>query len=835
MKFRGLKSFREAYDRLVLGNPKLTLTVLAVMTLSVGWFSQDFALDASAEALVLENDDGLRYYRSVAARYGSDDYLIVTYTPQAGLFEAGTLEHLEQLHDALAALPNVQDVTSILNVPLLSSPPVDLRRLATGIRYLKDANTDRTLAQKEILDSPMYRNLIVSADGTTTALRVDLRQDDDYLSLRDRRDDFLRRQSSSDLSAVELNELLDLSRRFEALREGQTEQQKNDIAAVREVLDKHGDLASLHLGGLPMIVADSIDFIRHDLLVFGSAVLVFLVVILSLAFKRRRWIILPLLTCAATCLFMIGLLGLSGSRVTVVSSNFVPLLLILCLALTLHIIVRYRETHEKNPEADQFTLVRETVHGIAAPCLYTALTTIVAFGSLLVSGIRPVIDFGWMMSIGIVIAFVFSFTLFPAALMLLTPGEPRSRNDATAAITAFFARLIRKQGKATVFVFVLVFAIGLTGMSRLSVENRFIDYYRQSTEIYQGMELIDLKLGGTTPLDVIIDAPVAEPEVDEEVNEEFADDYVDLYEGEGDAEGGITARSYWFNSWRIEDVVEIHDYLDNLPQTGKVISLATIARILEQLEPQVLHDNFTLSVIYERMQADVKQELFSPYMSEDGQQIRFSVRVFESDPTLRRTALLEQIRTQLVEKMGLDSEQIHLTGMLVLYNNMLQSLFRSQIATLGAVFLAIFFMFLILFRSVKLSLIALVPNLVSAALVLGLMGWFGIPLDLMTITIAAITVGIGVDDTIHYVHRFRDEIAVDGDYWAAVARCHLSIGRAIYYTSVTIMLGFSILALSQFVPTIYFGMLTGVAMLSALLANLTLLPLLIVSVRPGNV
>jgi predicted RND superfamily exporter protein len=782
MKFRGLKSFLGAYDRLVLGNPKLTLTVLAVMTLSVGWFSQDFALDASAEALVLENDEGLRYYRSVTARYGSDDYLIVTYTPRAGLFEAGTLEDLKQLHDALAAVPNVQDVTSILNVPLLSSPPVDLRQLSTGIRYLKDANTDRTLAQKEILDSPMYRNLIVSADGMTTALRVDLLQD-------------------------------------------------VDIAAVREVLHKHGELASLHLGGLPMIVADSIDFIRHDLLVFGIAVLVFLVVILSLAFKRRRWIFLPLLTCAATCLFMIGLLGLSGSRVTVVSSNFVPLLLILCLALTLHIIVRYRETHEKNPEADQFTLVRETVHGIAAPCLYTALTTIVAFGSLLVSGIRPVIDFGWMMSIGIVVAFIFSFTLFPAALMLLTPGQPRSRNDATAAITAFFARLIHRHGKATAFIFVLVFAIALIGMTRLSVENRFIDYYRKSTEIYQGMELIDLQLGGTTPLDVIIDAPVAEPEVDEE----FADDYVDLYEGEGDAEAGITARSYWFNSWRIEDIVEIHEYLDNLPQTGKVISLATIARILEQLEPQVLHDNFAMSVIYERLQADVKQELFSPYMSEDGQQIRFSVRVFESDPTLRRTALLEQIRTELVEKMGLDPEQIHLTGMLVLYNNMLQSLFRSQIATLGAVFLAIFFMFLILFRSAKLSLIALIPNLVSAALVLGLMGWFGIPLDLMTITIAAITVGIGVDDTIHYVHRFRDEIAVDGDYWAAVGRCHLSIGRAIYYTSVTIMLGFSILALSQFVPTIYFGLLTGVAMLAALLANLTLLPLLIVTVRPGNI
>ena len=823
-------SAREIYDRIILGRPIITLIVIAIITLSVGWFSQDFALDASAESLVLEHDEDLRYYRSVRAQYGSDDYLIVTYTPHDPIFETDTLDDLRKLRDELQVLPNVINVTSILNVPLLSSPPVDLRRPSSGIRYLEEAETDRVMAQKEILESPLYQNLIISADGSTTALRVDMRQDDDYLQLRDQRDFLLRRQMSSELSQEDLEQLADNSHRLDVLSQTLKEQQQEDIAAVREVLRKHRVKASLHLGGLPMIVADSIEFIRHDLIFFGTAVLIFLVVILSLAFRKWRWIFLPLLTCAATCLFMIGLLGLTGSRVTVVSSNFVPLLLILCLALTLHIIVRYRETHEKRPLADQLTLVSETIQRIAVPCFYTAITTIVAFSSLLVSGIRPVIDFGWMMSVGIIVAFVLSFTLFPAALMLVEPGKPRPRNDVTAAITAFFARLIRKHSKLTLLAFVLIFATGITGMTRLSVENRFIDYYRQSTEIYQGMELIDQQLGGTTPLDVVIDAPVADLDDDEGVE----DDYVDIYAEESDAEAGITSRSYWFNSWRIGDVIEIHKYLDGLPQTGKVISLGTIASILEGLDPDVLQDNFTLSIIYERLQDDVRQELFAPYMSEDGQQIRFSIRVFESDPSLRRAALLQRIRNDLTEHMGLETEQVHLTGMLVLYNNMLQSLFRSQIATLGAVFMAILVMFLILFRSVKMSLVALVSNLVSAALVLGLMGWFSIPLDLMTITIAAITVGIGVDDTIHYVHRFRHEIAVDGDYWAAVNRCHRSIGRAIYYTSVTIMLGFSILAFSQFIPTIYFGLLTGLAMLAALVADLTLLPLLIVTFRSAD-
>ncbi|MCH8072618.1 MAG: MMPL family transporter [Proteobacteria bacterium] len=822
---------RNLYESTVLGRPVATLVVVAAVTLSLGWFAPDFSLDASADSLILERDDDLRYYSSIRARYGSDDFLIVTYTPQNDLFDSGTLGDLRILRDELAALPNVASVTSILDVPLVNSPAVDLDDFSSGIRYLEDANTDRKLARQELLKSPLYQNLIISSDAKTTALRVNLRQDDVYRRLRARRDELLELRISNRLRPAEIDELSDLESRIDAYSQAQIQQQDRDIASIREIIGKHSGSASLHLGGVPMIIADSMDFIRHDLVVFGGAVLLFLIVILALAFRKRRWIFLPLLTCAATCLFMLGLLGLLDWRVTVVSSNFVSLLLILCLALTLHIIVRYRETHEQQPEADQFTLVSQTVRRIVKPCLYTALTTIVAFGSLLVSGIRPVIDFGWMISIGIVVAFVYSFTLFPAALMLLQPGQPRSRDDLTAAITRFFARLIRRYGNRTLLVFSLLALIGIAGTTRLTVENRFIDYYRKSTEIYQGMELIDRELGGTTPLEVIIDAPVIEASVNDA---EYQEEFVDIYADETADEAGITSRSYWFNSWQLGKVAKIHDYLDGLPETGKVVSLASVSRILEQLDPDILQDNFGLSVIYKRLEPDIKAVLFAPYLSEDGNQLRFSVRVFESDPSLRRAILLRQIRSDLVGEFGLDDEQVNLTGMMVLYNNMLQSLFQSQVLTLGTVFLAIMAMFLVLFRSIRTAVTAIIPTLLSATLVLGLMGWFGIPLDLMTITIAAITVGIGVDDTIHYVHRFRYEFAVDGDYWAAIDRCHRSIGRAIYYTSVTIMLGFSILVLSNFIPTIYFGILTSLAMLVALLANMTLLPLLIVAFRTSG-
>jgi predicted RND superfamily exporter protein len=515
--------------------------------------------------------------------------------------------------------------------------------------------------------------------------------------------------------------------------------------------------------------------------------------------------------------------------VTVVSSNFMSLLLILTLSLAIHLVVRYRELHEKSPDAGQEELVREMVRAKTVPCLYTAITTMVAFGSLLLSGIRPVIDFGWMMATGIVVAFLLVFTLMPAALVFLKPGDPHQRSDLTDRITHFFARQIQAHGPGILAAASVFALVSVAGMSFLTVENRFIDYFKESTEIYRGMEIIDRELGGTTPLDVIVDAPT---EFFERQKEMWDDPLLAEF-GMDDAEsGGITSTSYWFNTGRLPDVSNVHEYIDSLPETGKVLSIDTAIEILSQVEEEIVSDNFELSVLYKKLPDEIKEILIRPYLSDDGNQVRIAIRVFESDPSLQREALMQNIRDRLTDKLGYESSQVHLSGMLVLYNNMLQSLFRSQILTIGVVFLAILFMFAILFRNAKMASIAIVPNVFAALLVLGLMGWLRIPLDLMTINVAAISIGIAVDDTIHYVHRFTREFDKDQDYWAAVNRSHASIGRAMYYTTVTVTLGFSILALSSFVPTIYFGLLTGFAMLIALLADLTLLPLLIVRFKP---
>ncbi|MGD8706420.1 MAG: MMPL family transporter, partial [Syntrophobacterales bacterium] len=770
----------QLYDKLVLGKPVVTLLLVFLITAFFGWFVPTLKIDISADSLVLENDADLRYYNSIRARYGSDDYLILTYTPKERLFERETLDDLRKLRDSLTSIERVESVISILDVPLIQSPPVSLEELEQRIRKLADPDTNLALAERELRQSPLYSNRLMGPHGDTTALVVNFRRDPTYLQLRENRDKLREQRLQIDLTPEETRELVRLNNEVKRYRAELIAQEEADIANVRSIMDQHRDRAELHLGGKPMIVADMVEFVRHDIRVFGIGVIAVLALLLAIAFRQPRWVILPLFTALATAVVTMGFLGLAGWRLTVVSSNFLALLLIFVLSLTIHLIVRYRELHVQNPDEEQRYLVRETVRSKFIPCFYMVITTMVAFGSLVVSGVRPVIDFGWIMGISLTVALIFTFTLFPAAIMLLKPGTPHKPRDLTTAFTALFPPLIERHGNLILGVAMVATALGVIGISELTVENRFIDHFHESTEIYQGMYLIDRELGGTTPLDVVIDAPAEffeeEQEPFDDEDEKEIDDLWDDTDFEGDA--GITGSSYWFNVFKVDEVAAIQDYLDDIVETGKVLSLSTTMEVLKQVNGGELPDNFTLAILYKRLPDEIKEALIAPYLSGDGNQLRFSVRVYESDVNLKRQDLLQRIHLHLTRELGLSDDQVHLSGILVLYNNMLQSLFRSQILSLGAVFLAILLMFIVLFRSVKLSLIALVPNLVAVPLVLGLMGGLDIPLDFMTITIAAIAIGIGVDDTIHYVHRFGEEVKVDWDYQAAVSRSHGSIGRA---------------------------------------------------------
>jgi len=814
------------YMRFILGKPWYVLTIILVLCISAGYFSRDFKLDASADSLLLEGDEGLRIFREASERFGIRDFLFVTFTPEKDLFSDTSLEQIKSLRDELSKLPLVYSVVSLVDVPLMKNAGTKLSDIARNYKTLIDTDVDRQAAKEELLQSPIYSNLIISDDAKITALQVNLKNDIIYLQQQKEKNRLLIKKTQQGLDPGEQLELdttlkkyKDSKRRFDAANH-------ENIREIREIVSKYQQYGELHLGGLTMIADDMITFIKKDLIIFGIGVFTFLILMLSIIFRMVRWVVLPLSSCLIAGLIMLGILGFTGWQVTVISSNFISLMLILTMSMNVHLIVRYRQLRRDFPDKSQKELVMETSSRMVWPCLYTALTTMIGFGSLVVSEIKPVIDFGWMMVLGLMVTFLVSFIFFPTFLVLLDKTVAVANDQEDTPFTGVLAGITEKHGHLILIAAVLIAIMSVAGITRLKVENSFINYFSDSTEIYRGLQQIDEKLGGTTPLDIIIKFDSVE-----EYGESFDDEFSDLDDLFGEFE--IDPADAWFTSYKIDLIKSVHNYLDSLPAVGKVLSLASVIRLAEDLNKGEEFDAFELAIINKRITPELKQSIIDPYISIDDNQARISSRVQDSLPDLRRNELLNSIKSDLESNFGITSDDYEITGLLVLYNNMLQSLFKSQIMTLGVVMSGIALMLCILFRSVLLAVIGIIPNILAAAVILGLMGLFNIPLDMMTITIAAITIGIAVDNSIHYIYRFREEFPrQQQNYITTMHYCHANIGKAVFFTAITIVIGFSILVFSNFIPTIYFGVLTALAMLIALFAALTLLPRLILLLKP---
>ena len=798
-------------------------------------------LDASSDSLLLQGDPDLAYFRESAEKYAGDEFLILTWEPGVPLLSPDSLEPLAAMVDELERLPGVAGVTTLLDVPLLESPPLSLTDLARAdsIATLRDPKVDRELALKELTTSPIYRNLLVSETGDLTAVQVSLKPDELAESLLDEREALRAEEREGALDTEKAERLAQVEADYDLALARIGADRDRMVAAVRDVAERFRPYAKIFVGGVPMIAADMMAFVRSDLVTFGTAILLVMAVVLWLIFRSWKWVFIPLITCSATATLLLGVLAGTDWRMTVISSNSVAVLLIVTLSLSIHLVVRYRELQRQRPDAPREQLSAGASKLMMVPCLYTAMTTIVAFTSLVVAGLQPVIDFGWMMTTGIVLGFCSAFTVVPA-LMVIIPDKPlTTTSQSERPFTIRFARVVQQHGRLVVAATVGLVMLSVAGVRALEVENRFIDYFKEHTEIYQGMELLDARLGGTIPLDVILKAPAEAPEVAAETtasddegwedDDGFFDDVFDIDFGFGADE--TQSAGYWFSLPGRQLVDQVHAIIESRAESGKVLSLSTAFEVMDGLYGGKL-GGVELALVENSLPDDVNNALVTPFYFAEEQEARLSVRVMETSESLRRDAYLRELREQILEETGIEPERLQFTSLLVLYNNVLQSLFQSQIMTLGAVFVAIGLMFWILFRSLSLALLALAPNILAAGLVLGLMGLAGIPLDIMTITIAAIVVGIGVDDCIHYLHRFRDEIAVDQDYRAAMLRSHSSIGRAMYYTTLTVVVGFAMLTLSNFTPSLYFGVLTVVAMIAAVAGALLLLPQLIMIFRP---
>ncbi len=790
--------FSHFYQKNIIEKPKIIFIILLLCIASFGFFSKDFRLDASSETLLIEGDPDLKYLQEISERYKSKEFLILTFTPNENIISENSINNLLSLKYKIQSLDWVHSVVTILDIPLLNSTDKTLTERLQNFSTLKSDGIDKKRGFNEILNSPVFRNFVISEDGKTTGIIVNIKKNLIPKEVKNKKE-------------------------IEIYKDKLKKKNHQNIVEIREIIKSYNKVAKIHLGGIPMIADDMMTFIKSDIIVFGLGVLVFILGTLWFVFKKIVWIIVPISSCFFSVVIMMGLLGLLGWKVTVISSNFIALMLILTMAMNIHMSTRFLQLAKEKPSLSKKEIILKTTSKMFWPILYTVLTTICAFLSLIFSEIKPIIDFGWMMTIGLIVSFVVTFSLLPTLISFVSDLSVNVNENRNSVFTNLLGKISINNKSLIFFISAIIFFISIIGISRLEVENSFINYFSKNTEIYKGMKLIDEKLGGTTPLEVIIKFPKKEKETEDEEDEW----------GENDAEKDDS--KYWFTKDKIDKIDKVHNYLDGLPAVGKVLSFSSIIQVATVLNDNKPLGSLEMGVLYSKIPETIRKEIVDPYISIEDSEARINLRIKDSKEGLRRNDLIKKINYDLENKIGLKKEEYRLAGVLILFNNLLQSLFKSQILTLGFVMIGIFVMFFILFKNIKLSLIGVVPNFMAAFFILGIIGMAKIPLDMMTITIAAITIGIAVDNSIHYIYRFKEEYKKINDYKLTLKKCHSTVGVAILNTSITIVFGFSILVLSNFIPTIYFGIFTGIAMLLAMISVLTLLPALLLVFQPfGN-
>ena len=807
---------------LIIKKPITILLTLIGLIAILSVHISNIDIDASADSLLLDSDPDLQFYREVHREYGSDEFVFVGYRPNTGLYTDASLDIIQELTEGLAQYADISAVTSIVNLPLLKQSYNDPETGAAGFRQIRDAETDISLAAEEFNTSPLYANNFVSLNASVTALKVDIKKNETLDLLIDEKYRLNQAISAEPKNKALKSQLDALEEQVLGQRAVTTQRYANVIAATRSMIAERKDSGEFYLAGAPLISNDIKLFVLSDVRTFGLSILGIMLIVLYAFFRRLSWVLLPLACASLNVLLVTGLIGWLNIQLTVISANFVALLIIFSITLAIHVIIRYQEVSVSGTSTDK---LGEALRQIAVPCIYMILTSAIAFLSLLVSDIKPVINFGLIMIMGLVCAFIIAFTALPAMIKLIKPNVGTGEEKESSELLDKACNFVMARRRATSLTIFGLLAISIYGMTNITVENRFIDYFKSDTDIYKGLVAVDEELGGTVPLEVVLQAP---PAVEDEasLDDEFGD-YLDMEE-----EDNFTQQSYWYNRHGIAKVRQIHGYLEALPQVGSVLSIASTEEVFRTVNKGEELEDFHLAVVYKIVPDYIRDALISPYVSAEGSQTRVLARIVDSDNTLVRADLLKQIDEELNANYVADGESMRLSGITVLYNNVLQSLFRSQILTLGTVFVCILLMLIVLFRNIKLALIGTIPNVFTAFMILGMMGLFGIPLDIMTITIAAITIGVGVDFAIHYIHRFMHEMKTFADYPSAIKIVQTTVGKALYYTSITITLGFIVLVTSNFMPSIYFGLFTSIAMIVSLCATFTIIPLLLTSMRP---
>ena len=822
---------KQKLARMLVSAPKLSLALALILCAFLCAFVPKLAIDASTQTLLLENDKDLELWRDITQRYKIPNTLVIAYTPNSDLLSESSISTLAALSKDLAQIKGVKSVFSMLDAPLLLSSGLKFSDLLGTIPTLKDSNASKEAIKAEFLSSPFYKNSLVSSDFKTTALLLTLEPNSRYNEFIASITALENMLKNAENNATAKTLLKEQRAAFKAYRDELRIAEHEQITQIRQVIAKYNQnsqsriphqasSSQLFLGGINMIADDMIAFVRSDLATYGLATLLLCSLCLFVYYLQLRYVFLAIFICLVCVGVASGLFGLLGFEITVISSNYIALQLIITLSVVIHLINSYREFFRKKSSFSQKAIVYLALKERMSPCFFAIFTTIIGFISLVFSDIRPIISLGLMMSASITLSLIFSFWLFGSIMSLLSKKSVNTAFERYFSLTTLCAKIaLNLRARKVVFaISALGLCVGLWGISKLSVENSFIGYFKENTDIYKGMELIDNKLGGTVPLDIIISFKKDKKEPrNSSLDDEFADEFA-----------SSDAAQYWFNERRMSVLKSVNEYLKNKEFIGSVSSLADLLEVGKELNEGRELDALALALIYSSLSGERRELILTPFVSIENDELHFSVRTLDSDPRLKRAEFLRTLQNELNELVGKDAE-VKISGAMKLYTNMLGSLFSSQINSLGFVLLAFFATFWLIFASLRLAIIAICINILPLICVLGAMGLAGLSLDIMSITIGSISLGIGVDSAIHYIYRYKRELAHFKDSKKAIIASHASIGYALYYTSFAVFIGFGVMISSNFWPTIYFGALTDLVMFFMLASSLILLPSLLLS------
>ena len=789
----------------IVSNYRLILLMFAVLSVGFIWQAKKFEIDASADTLLAQGNEIYIRSRVVNDRFAPQEFLLVGYKPKEhAVLSEQTFADLRSIGRAINALPRVESVRSLVNVPLLSLAESGVSSSTDPSEFTIEKQGYDIAKLKKVFDKhPIFDDLLINKDGTATAIQVLFKADPEISSLDKKILEIEKQQLNGELNQQQQDEIEALKEKLEPLQQALDSKRIEEIAEIRNIVKGFESDADIFLGGVHVIGYQLIEIIQNDLLVFGSAIAAMICIVLLLFFRGVRWVIIPILCCAVSVSMALGMIATAGLKATVISSNFVAIQLILTLAIVIHLIVQYRETCVQQGKWQQRELVQSTLNEKIAPCFYAGLTTSVGFASLVFSGIQPVISFGWMMILAMACSLAVSLLLFPALLMLFKRESLPEARGLPQRILNLCRRLSIGSPRFVMVSSLALLLVAIVGATRLDVENSFLNYFAKDTKVHQELAFIDQELGGSTPLDISYTIPKEDRDPNLIITAEVA-----------------------------QRMQRVQAVLEEKAAMGKVLSIVNFTELAKNINHGKPVTEYELTAVYWTMEDAVKEDLVGSFFSEEHQQLRMSARIVDTTEGLDRAEFMAELQRD-IEAQGVKPDDYQLTSLFVLYQDILQRLFDSQIKTLGLVMVALFLAFLIIFKSFKIACIAMVPNILSTSVVFGVMGWLAIPLDLMTITIAAIAMGIAVDDTIHYIHRYLVQ-SEHNSAQQAVHNSHDSVGFAVLYTTVIIMLGFSLLGFSDFVPSVLFGLLTSLAMLMALLSDLILLPALLVRFQDGN-